>query len=119
MSARDVMVDLLAQWDEARQTLSAIEEAEHPDLTDKFGRAWAWKDKDLYTHDGMAWPVSFVQSQGIGLPTEHALNNPNYQWCSICKPTVDGADLASAHPEMYGPFGTHRLVVLSTEDGAR
>lgn len=76
--------ELIVSWQQSRQALRAIEEAGHPDVTDVFGRVWVWKDKDLYTHDGMAWPLDHVTNRNMGLPTKQALENPNYQWCSIC-----------------------------------
>jgi hypothetical protein len=80
----DVVRVLLASWQQSRAALRVIEEAEHPDVTDAFGRVWVWKDKDLYTHDGMAWPLGHVTNKKMSLPTDQALQNPNYQWCSIC-----------------------------------
>lgn len=55
------------------------------ELYDALGRTWVWRNKDLYAHDGMAWPLAFITNPKIGLPTQHALDNPNYQWCAICR----------------------------------
>lgn len=79
-----VIRELIASWQQSRQALRAIEKAEHPNVTDVFGRVWEWKSKDIYTHDGMAWPLDHVTNEKIGLPSKQALENPNYQWCSTC-----------------------------------
>lgn len=81
----DVTGALIADWQAARKALRAIEEAEHPDLTDAFGRTWRWMDGELYGHDKMAWTKAMVLAPGIGLPSQYALENPNYAWCAVCK----------------------------------
>lgn len=73
---------LLADWQAARFELAEIERAEHPDITDRFGRVWTWKSKDLYRHCGTACPAYMID--GFGLPTQRALDNPNYDLCGIC-----------------------------------
>jgi hypothetical protein len=79
---------LVDEWLTALGNLRALEETEHPDLIDVLGRAWKWKAGDIYTHDGMAWPETFITSPSMGLPGPVALENPNYQWCAICKPAA-------------------------------
>lgn len=75
----------LDEWERLRKELRAIEEAEHPPITDVLGRQWTWKDGDLYVHDGMAWPREFVERAEMELPSQAALENPNYRWCPICR----------------------------------
>lgn len=79
---------MLAGWEASRATLRAIKEAEHPDLTDQFGRTWQWKDKDLYTHDALlAATPDVIANVNLGLPRAGlADDNPNYAGlCSICR----------------------------------
>ena len=78
---------LLADWQTARVALKEMDRAEHPDTTDQFGRVWTWKDKDLYRHCGIACPAYMID--GFGLPTQRALDNPNYDLCGIC---IDGRE---------------------------
>ena len=73
---------LLADWQAARAALAEIERAEHPDITDRFGRVWTWRWGDLYTHCGSAVPADWVPTWG--LPSQRALDNPNYDLCDIC-----------------------------------
>lgn len=77
----------LALWLEARAALRALDVAEHPDLTDRYGRTWVWKDGDLYVHDGlMAWTSTMILRQDIGLPAQSLARNPNYAGlCGICR----------------------------------
>lgn len=58
----------------------------HPDITDRFGRVWVWKDRDLYVHDGLiAIPENFVRDPDIQLPNRKLRGNPNYAGlCEIC-----------------------------------
>lgn len=78
---------LVSQWQDARATLAAIERAEHPDVTDRFGRVWTWRGKDLYAHCGIAAPKDMIDD--FVLPSQTALDNPNYDPCDIC---LDGRD---------------------------
>jgi len=71
----------------ARAELAAIERAEHLDITDRFGRVWVRKSKDLYVHCGCAAPAYLIDC--FGLPKQSALDNPNYNLCDIC---VDGRE---------------------------
>ena len=73
---------LIADWQGARAALAEIERAEHPDITDRHGRTWTWKSKDLYRHCGNAAPAYMIDS--FGLPSQQALDNPNYDLCGIC-----------------------------------
>lgn len=78
---------LIADWQAIRAELVEIERAEHPDTTDRFGRVWTWKSKDLYRHCGTAAPYWMIDN--FGLPTQAALDNPNYDLCDIC---LDGRE---------------------------
>lgn len=84
MSDRTVAA-LIVRWQEARRSLRALEQAEHPDVTDALGRIWTWLDGDLYRHDDMALPLTSITDEAIRRPTQRALANPNYWWCSICR----------------------------------
>lgn len=75
---------LVGRWLAVRAELRRRERAEHRDLVDKFGRAWIWRDGDLYTHDKMAWTRAMIEGSACGLPTPAALANPNYDFCPIC-----------------------------------
>ena len=70
-----------------RAALVALERAEHPDVMDRFGRVWTWWKGDLYRHCGNAAPKHMID--GFGLPSQTALDNPNYDLCGIC---LDGRD---------------------------
>lgn len=70
------------EWRALRAELAALARAEHPDITDRFGRVWAWKSKDLYRHCGNAAPADMIEE--FGLPTQSALDNQNYDLCGIC-----------------------------------
>jgi hypothetical protein len=76
------LVDL---WLAARAELHEIERAEHPDLTDVFGRPWRWLAGDLYRHDTMVWTRDMVLSPSLRGPSRYALDNLNYQWCARCR----------------------------------
>lgn len=74
---------LINEWQSARLALQEIERSEHPDITDRYGRVWAWKSKDLYVHDGcLAFPEHMIQD--LGLPSPVLASNPNYRLCEIC-----------------------------------
>lgn len=79
---RDVARSIVAQWREARAELRVLEEAEHPDITDRFGRVWTWWKGDLYRHCGCAIPERWVAEWGR--PMLALLDNPNYHLCEIC-----------------------------------
>lgn len=74
--------NLIADWQEARAALAEIERAEHPDIIDRHSRVWAWVSKDLYRHCCTAAPADMINQ--FGLPTQGALDNPNYDLCDIC-----------------------------------
>lgn len=79
---------LLDDWQATRAAIRAIEEAEHPDLTDHHGRVWQWWKGDLYRHDNtLANTSDQVLDPRIGLPKPGlADDNPNYSGlCSICR----------------------------------
>ena len=73
---------MVNEWLTARAALAAIERAEHPDITDRYDRVWVWRGKTLYAHCGNAAPLDMINS--FGLPTQRALDNPNYDPCAIC-----------------------------------
>lgn len=58
----------------------------HPDITDRFGRVWVWKDRDLYVHDGLiAIPEDFIRHKDMQLPNRKLKGNLNYAGlCEIC-----------------------------------
>jgi hypothetical protein len=87
--ARGPVAALIDDWQEARKALRAIEEAEHPDITDVLGRVWKWWKGDLYVHDKMGWPKSLITQPDLRRPIKAALDNPNYRWCAICKGDAD------------------------------
>lgn len=74
----------LADWITTRAELRAIEETEHPDIVDHFGRAWVWRSGDLYAHDQtLALTASMIDE--AGLPPATLATNPNYyRLCAIC-----------------------------------
>jgi hypothetical protein len=80
------MRDTLRDWAESRALLAEVERAEHPDVTDKYGRIWAWSPGhgDIYVHDQMAWPLSSILSPTSGLPSAELRSNSNYSLCDIC-----------------------------------
>lgn len=84
--ATEAVGRLLDKWQAARVALQELERAEHPDITDRFGRVWAWRGRgDLYRHDGMAFPKAFVVDDAIGLPSQAVLDNPNHgHLCAVC-----------------------------------
>lgn len=73
---------MIAEWQLARRALADIDRAEHPDVTDKFGRTWTWWKGELYRHCGNAAPEDMISH--FELPTQRALDNPNYSLCDIC-----------------------------------
>jgi hypothetical protein len=72
-------------WLTVRAELAAIERAEHPDITDRFGRVWQWWKGDLYRHDGcLAIPGRWIPEWG--LPSARLAGNTNYAGlCGICR----------------------------------
>lgn len=62
-------------------------EAEHPPIVDRYGREWAWWDKDVYIHDGtLAFTRDAIQDPRLGLPSPECAANPNYsKLCAICR----------------------------------
>ncbi|MEU8840283.1 hypothetical protein AB0D97_14280 [Streptomyces roseus] len=83
-----VVEDLVSTWRAARAELAALERAEHPNITDHLGRVWTWFGRgDTYRHCGNAAPSYMINN--FGLPTQAALDNPNYDLCDIC---LDGRE---------------------------
>jgi hypothetical protein len=77
---------MLAEWQALRAELRAIEEAEHPAFTDRFGRLWTWKSKELWHHDDTLAMSRDMVDALTGLPPERLRGNPNYwQLCDICR----------------------------------
>lgn len=96
---------LLTSWQTARAELKTLEAAEHPDITDRYGRVWVWKGRDLYRHCSTAAPAHMIDS--FGLPTQAALDNPNYVLCAVC---VNGRErnVPDCKPEWNCSHTTHR-----------
>ncbi|MFB7919355.1 hypothetical protein [Streptomyces sp. NPDC056061] len=78
----EAVAKLIVDWQSARAELAELERAEHPDITDRHGRVWVWKSKNLYRHCGNAAPAYMIND--FGLPTQRALDNPNYELCDVC-----------------------------------
>ncbi len=76
---------LLDEWHVLRAKLSEVDKRLHPDIVDRFGRAWVWIGGDLYAHDSMAWTRGMIEHPQAGLPSESARSNPNYSFCDICR----------------------------------
>ena len=83
---------LLEEWQEARAQLRALEHAEHPDVTDRHGRRWAWVSGDLYSHDDtLAFPLVMLEELELPRPGL-ADENPNYaRLCDTCRHVPDYA----------------------------
>lgn len=86
MADLSFMYRKIADWQAARAGLRALQEAEHPPFTDKFGREWTWVSADLWHHDD-----TLAMSRGMidaltSLPPEKLRDNPNYhKLCEICR----------------------------------
>jgi len=77
---------MLDEWQALRAELRAIEVAEHPALTDKFGRVWTWTCHDCYHHDNTLALTRDMIGRLASLPPERLRGNPNYwQLCEICR----------------------------------
>jgi len=77
---------MLVDWQALRAELRAIEEAEHPAVTDKFGRVWTWTCHDCYHHDDTLALTRDMIDRLAGLPPERLRGNPNYwQLCETCR----------------------------------
>lgn len=77
---------MLAEWQALRAELRAIEEAEHPAVTDKWGRVWTWVSGDLWHHDDTLALTRDMIDKLTGLPPEKLRGNPNYHGlCDICR----------------------------------
>ncbi|MGW2213238.1 hypothetical protein [Streptomyces sp. NPDC001781] len=90
--ATEAVGRMIGEWTAARAALTELERAEHPDITDRYGRVWTWKPGggDVYRHDSMAFPRTLVESGAIGLPSQSVLDNPNYgELCAVC---LDGRE---------------------------
>ena len=81
----EVINDMIEKWNALRVAIRELDEAAHPTLYDRFGRAWKWKSVDLWTHDHtLAYPFDMIDD--LGLPPEKLRSNPNYwQLCDICR----------------------------------
>lgn len=95
----DVISGMMDRWRELRAELAAIEQAEHPDVTDRHGRTWVWWKGDLYRHDGhLAFPLEMIVHPRFGLPAPRLADNPNYpNLCETCRGQWPG------HGVVYGP----------------
>jgi hypothetical protein len=86
IGAHVVVGSMIEEWRALRAELRAVEEAEHPPFHDKFGRLWAWKSGDLWTHDSTLALTRGMIDDFRRLPPEKLRNNPNYwQLCDICR----------------------------------
>lgn len=87
-AARGVLAvrGMLAEWKALRAELRAVEEAEHPAFTDRFGRVWTWVSGDLWHHDDtLAMPRDMI-GKLAKLPPERLRANPNYwRLCETCR----------------------------------
>jgi len=83
---RAIVHEKIADWQAARAGLRALEEAEHPAFTDKFGREWTWVSGDLWHHDDtLALPRDMIDRL-TALPPEKLRANPNYhKLCEVCR----------------------------------
>lgn len=102
-AARGVMAvrGMLAEWQALRAELRAIEEAEHPPFTDRFGRTWTWFGRgDTWHHDDtLAMPRDMVERLA-SLPPEKLRDNPNYwKLCEICR--SQWADTSPVSPRCW------------------
>jgi hypothetical protein len=108
--ATEAVSRLVDDWQRARAALAELERAEHPDVTDRFGRVWTWKPGcgEIYRHDGMAFPKAFLDDGSVGLPTQAALDNPNYaRFCGTC---LDGRErnVPDCRPEWNCSHAMHQ-----------
>lgn len=85
---------IVKEWQETRSALREFEQSEHPDIMDRHGRTWIWRDKDLYVHDEtLAMTRDMIESPTLGLPSAVLADNPNYEkLCSICRRGWNVAD---------------------------
>lgn len=108
--ATEAVSRLIGEWQNARAALAELEHAEHPDITDRHGRAWTWRPGrgDIYVHDGMAFPRALVESNALGLPSQSVLDNPNYgHLCDVC---LDGRErnVPDCRPEWNCSHAMHQ-----------
>lgn len=97
---------LVADWKAARTALADLERADHLDIVDRFGRTWTWTGRsDTYRHCGNAAPAHMIGD--FGLPTQTALDNPNYDLCVVC---VGGRDrkIPDCRPEWSCSHSMHQ-----------
>lgn len=66
---------------------SSLPNTSHPDITDRFGRVWVWKSREIYTHDNVLMvPREFIERSEINLPHKRTANNHKYAGlCEICR----------------------------------
>ena len=88
-AGHDRVSDMIDEWMALRLEMKRSERAEHPPVTDVLGREWTWVDRDLYRHDGMAWPLSFITADSKSWPSPALLDNPNYGWCEHCRTAME------------------------------
>ena len=78
---RTMLADLAA----IRGELAEIDAAEHPDVTDRFGRVWTWWKGELYHHDDTLADTR-DRIAAYGLPPATLADNHNYAGlCTICR----------------------------------
>lgn len=98
--------NLITSWRAARALVAEIERAAHPDIVDHLGRVWTWRGRgDSYRHCGNAAPEYMIND--FGLPTQAALDNPNYDLCDAC---IDGRtrNVPACKPEWNCSHTMHR-----------
>jgi len=97
-AARGVLAvrGLVAEWQALRAELRAIEEAEHPAVTDKFGRVWTWTCHDCYHHDNTLALTRDMIDALAGLPPEKLRGNPTTGSCA--RPAVAGGPTPRPSP---------------------
>jgi hypothetical protein len=111
---------MLAEWQDLRAELHAIEAAEHPAVTDKFGRVWAWWKGDLYHHDDTLALTPDMIERLTGLPPERLRGNPNYwRLCELCRSRW--ADTAPVSPRSLitgGWYDVRDGLTYAAQEGA-
>lgn len=77
---------MIAEWQNLRAQICKLEQAEHPDIVDRHGRAWTRRAGTLYTHDDtLSLPADMIHDSGLP-PAGLADRNPNYtRLCNICR----------------------------------
>lgn len=76
--------EAVANWLTARAELRAIDQAEHADIIDRFGRRWVWVSGDLWSHDRtLTIPEAWIATSKLP-PATLAANHNYRRLCGIC-----------------------------------